>query len=97
VQYENFSNERWDVISPNITYSKFDNANNWPWHYGTNISTVFLKIVSWELNLRKAFKFKPQVLHYIVSHHISPVAFRKTVGYDAKATNQQQTRVTVLE
>jgi len=31
VQYENFSNERWDVTSPNITYSKFDNANNWPY------------------------------------------------------------------
>ena len=45
VQYENFSYERWDVTSPNITYSTFDNANNWPW-YGTQISTIFLKIVS---------------------------------------------------
>jgi len=45
MQYENVSNERWNVTSPNITYSKFDNANNWPW-YGTNISTLFLKIVS---------------------------------------------------
>ena len=42
---ENFNNERWNVTSPNITSSKFDNANNWPCH-GTNISTVFLKIVS---------------------------------------------------
>jgi hypothetical protein len=32
VQYENFSNERWNVTSPNITSSKFDNANNWPWY-----------------------------------------------------------------
>jgi hypothetical protein len=55
-----------------------------------------LKSLAEHFNLRKAFKFKPQVLHYIVSH-ISPMAFRKTVGYEATATNQQQTRVTVLQ
>jgi len=53
VQYENFSNERWDVTSSNITYSKFDTANNWPC-YGINVSTVFLKIVSWELQFQRS-------------------------------------------
>jgi len=53
VQYENFSNEMWDVTSPNITYSKFHNANNWPW-YDTNTSTVFLKIVSSALKFKKS-------------------------------------------
>jgi len=53
VWYVNFSNERWDVTSPNITYSKFHSANNWPW-YGTNTSTVFLKIVSSALKFKKS-------------------------------------------
>lgn len=56
-----------------------------------------LKSLAEHFNLRKAFKFKPQVLHFIASHHISPMAFGKTVRYEAAATNQQQTRVTVLE
>jgi hypothetical protein len=48
-----------------------------------------LKSLAQNLNLRKAFKFKPQVFHYIVSHHILPMAFWKTVGYKAAATKQQ--------
>jgi len=55
-----------------------------------------LKSLADHFNLRKTFKFKTQVLHYIVSHHILPMAFKKTVGYEATATNHQQTRVTVL-
>jgi len=48
-----------------------------------------LKSLAENFNFRKAFKFKPQVFHYMVNHHISPMAFRKTVGYKAAATNQQ--------
>jgi hypothetical protein len=40
-----------------------------------------LKSLAEHFDLRKAFKYQPQVLHYTVSHHISPMAFRKTVGY----------------
>jgi hypothetical protein len=64
VQYENFSNERWNVTSPNKTYSKFDNANNLPW-YGTNYPPFSLKWLAEHFNSRKAFKFKPQVLRQI--------------------------------
>jgi hypothetical protein len=48
-----------------------------------------LKSLAENFNLRKPFKLKPQVFHYIVSHHILPMAFRKTAGYEAAATNQQ--------
>jgi len=48
-----------------------------------------LKSLAENFNLRKAFKFKTQVFHYIVCHHILPMAFRKTAGYEAAATNQQ--------
>lgn len=95
MHYENVSNERWDVTSPNITYSKFDNANNWPW-YSQIYPPFSLKSFAEHFNLRKTFKFKTQVLHYVVSHHILPMAFRKTVGYETTTRNQQQTRVTVL-
>lgn len=57
----------------------------------------FLKSLAEHYNLRSGFKFKPQVLHYIVSHHIAPTVFRKTVGYEATATNQRYSRFTVLE
>ena len=51
-----------------------------------------LKSFADHFNLRS----KTQLLHCIVNHHTLPVAFTKTVGYEATATNQQQTRVTVL-
>jgi hypothetical protein len=57
VQCTNFHNESSNVTNPNITYYKFDNANNLSW-YCTIISTVFLKIVSWKSTyLRRVFKF----------------------------------------
>jgi hypothetical protein len=96
VQYENFSNERWYVNNPNITY--FNLAMQITGHGMVQIHPLFsLKLLAEYFNLRKAFKFKPQVLYFIVSHHISPMAFRKTVRCEAIATNQQLTRATVLE
>jgi len=52
-----------------------------------------LKSLADHFNLR----IKTQLLHYIVSHQTLPVAFTKTVGYEATATSRQQTRITVLE
>jgi hypothetical protein len=44
-----------------------------------------LKSLTENFDLRKAFKFRPQVFHYTVSHHILPMAFRKTVDYEDAA------------
>jgi hypothetical protein len=60
-------------------------------HVMVEIYPLFsLKSLAANFNLRKAFKFKPQVFHYVVSHHISSMAFRKTVGYEAAATTPNQ-------
>jgi hypothetical protein len=47
-----------------------------------------LKSLAEHLNLRAAFKFTPQMIHYIVRDHVLPMTFRKTAGYEATATNQ---------
>ena len=48
-----------------------------------------LKSLAEHLDLRKAFKFKPQVLHCMVSHHIFPMAFWKTVAYEATTNSNR--------